>query len=170
MKIIRFEDANGGITWGKDHGSHVTRLHGLIFDSPEDTGETVEVSRLLAPVVPADIYCIGLNYVKHAEESGMTIPQNPCVFMKASSAVQAPDAPIELPRHLRSDAVDFECELAVVIGRRCKNVSKEQALDHVAGYTCANDVSTETGRSNGAKGSGVGGKRLTRLPLWAPAW
>ena len=61
--------------------------------------------------------------------------------MKATTAVQNPGDPIVLPRHLRSDEVDYECELAVVIGRRCKNVSRDQALDYVLGYTCANDVS-----------------------------
>jgi len=63
------------------------------------------------------------------------------LFMKSPGAVQNPGDPILLPRHLRSDQVDYECELAVVIGRRCKNVSRDRALDHVLGYTCANDVS-----------------------------
>jgi len=61
--------------------------------------------------------------------------------MKATSAVQNPGDPILLPRHLRSDQVDYECELAVVVGRRCKNVARDRALDYVLGYTCANDVS-----------------------------
>lgn len=105
------------------------------------TDEAAEVSRLLAPVDPKVIYGIGLNYRDHAEETGKAVPERPMVFMKAPGAVQHPNAPIYLPRHLRSDAVDYEAELAVIIGRTCKNVSPQEALDYVLGYTCANDVS-----------------------------
>jgi 2-keto-4-pentenoate hydratase/2-oxohepta-3-ene-1,7-dioic acid hydratase in catechol pathway len=119
----------------------VTLINGDIFGQYADTGKEVAVSKLLAPTAPADVYCIGLNYAKHAEEGGLPIPQHPCVFMKASSAVNNPHAPIVLPRKLCSNEVDYECELAVVIGKRCKNVPKLVALDYVLGYTCANDVS-----------------------------
>ncbi len=98
-------------------------------------------ARLLAPVVPRSILCIGLNYRRHAKESGAAVPDHPVLFMKMPSSVQHPGAPIVLPRTLRSDAVDYECELAVVIGKRCRNVSRQQALDYVLGYTCGNDVS-----------------------------
>ena len=98
-------------------------------------------AQLLAPVVPASILCIGLNYRRHAEEGGSPVPDHPVLFMKMPSAVQRPGGPIVLPRALRSDKVDYECELAVVIGRRCRNVSRERALEYVLGYTCGNDVS-----------------------------
>ena len=98
-------------------------------------------AQLLAPVVPASILCIGLNYRRHAEEGGSPVPDHPVLFMKMPSAVQRPGGPIVLPRALRSDQVDYECELAVVIGRRCRNVSRERALEYVLGYTCGNDVS-----------------------------
>jgi len=71
----------------------------------------------------------------------MKIPEHPILFMKSTASVQDPGEPIRIPRFLASDQVDYECELAVVIGRTCKNVSRENALDHVLGYTCANDVS-----------------------------
>jgi len=99
------------------------------------------VEKLLAPIAPVAFFCIGLNYRRHAEEGKAPIPQFPVLFMKSPAAVQNPGDPILLPRHLRSDEVDYECELAVVIGRRCKNVPKEKALDYVLGYTCGNDVS-----------------------------
>src|SRR5690606_5010045 len=99
------------------------------------------VVKILAPVAPLDILCIGLNYRRHAEESGATAPERPVLFVKGSASVQNPGDPIELPRYLRSDEVDYECELAVVIGKRCKNVKREDALKYVLGYTCANDVS-----------------------------
>jgi 2-keto-4-pentenoate hydratase/2-oxohepta-3-ene-1,7-dioic acid hydratase in catechol pathway len=92
-------------------------------------------------LVPSVIYCIGLNYVRHAEEGGLPKPEFPVVFMKSPATVQHPGEPIQLPRRLRSDEVDFECELAVVIGKTCKNASAKSALDYVLGYTCANDVS-----------------------------
>ena len=83
--------------------------------------------------------CIGLNYSDHAAESGLDVPPEPIVFMKATSAICGPDDGIELPRG--SVATDWEVELAVVIGRHAKYVSEADALSHVAGYCVANDVS-----------------------------
>jgi 2-keto-4-pentenoate hydratase/2-oxohepta-3-ene-1,7-dioic acid hydratase in catechol pathway len=105
------------------------------------TNERIDVLSLLAPIEPKTIYCIGLNYRKHAEETGAKIPEYPVVFLKSPTAVQDPDGPIVLPRHLRSDQVDFEAELAIVIGCECKNVSRADATKYVLGYTIANDVS-----------------------------
>lgn len=142
MKIIRFQDSQGVISWGRLHGDQsVTLLAGHLFDQPTDTGKPAEVAKLLAPLEPQDIICIGLNYRRHAAEGNQPIPEFPVVFMKNSGAVQNPRDPIVLPRRLRSDAVDYECELAVVLGRECHNVSKQEALEYVLGYTCANDVS-----------------------------
>ncbi|MBU61184.1 MAG: 5-carboxymethyl-2-hydroxymuconate isomerase [Opitutae bacterium] len=104
-------------------------------DDPADPG------KILSPVDFRCIYCVGLNYKAHAEESGEELPKHPMIFMKAATAIQDPGSPIVLPRFLRSDMVDYEGELGVVIGRPCKNVTKEEALDHVLGYVCANDVS-----------------------------
>jgi len=100
-----------------------------------------EVAKRLAPVVPAAIIGIGLNYRRHAEESGAKVPEYPVVFAKTPNALQNPDDPIWIPTHLPSDQVDYECELAVVIGKACRNVPRERALDYVLGYTAANDVS-----------------------------
>ncbi|MFN0052881.1 MAG: fumarylacetoacetate hydrolase family protein [Planctomycetales bacterium] len=142
MKIIRYQDGSGTIHYGSQHADgSVTRIEGDLFGSHRDTVQPADVRKLLAPLYPADIVCIGLNYRRHAEEGHQPIPEWPVVFMKTSSAVQNPGDPIVLPRKLASDAVDYECELAVVIGKPCLNVSKAQALDYVLGYTCANDVS-----------------------------
>ena len=83
--------------------------------------------------------CIGLNYADHAAESGLELPQEPVVFFKATSAISGPDDPVEIPRN--SVKTDWEVELGVVIGKHTKYVSKEQALDHVAGYCVVNDLS-----------------------------
>ena len=167
MKIIRFETEDGNVSHGCDHGDgKVTQLAGDLWEAPVDSGREAKVARLLSPVVPTDIYCIGQNYAKHAAEGGMPTPQHPCVFMKASSAIHHPEAPIELPRHLRSDAVDYECELAVVIGRACKNATQANALDHVLGYTCANDVSARDWQLKWGEGQWCRGKTFdTFCPL-----
>lgn len=142
MRIIRYQDQKGAIRFAKQEldGSAV-QIAGDIFDAYEVTQEQAQVTKLLVPVAPPNLICIGLNYRRHAEEGNAKIPEFPVVFMKATTAVQNPGDPIVLPRFLRSDEVDYECELAVVIGKRCKNVAKDRALDYVLGYTCANDIS-----------------------------
>ena len=142
MKIIRHQTSNGLIQHAALQADGTAlRIEGDLFGNYSVTGEAVKLGKLLAPIQPTAIFCIGLNYRKHAEESNAPIPQQPVLFMKSPGAVQNPGDNIELPQHLKSDEVDYECELAVVIGKRCKNVSKANALDYVLGYTCANDVS-----------------------------
>jgi len=142
MKIIRHQTSNGLIQHAALQADGTAlRIDGDLFGNYSVTGEAVKLGKLLAPIQPTAIFCIGLNYRKHAEESNAPIPQQPVLFMKSPGAVQNPGDNIELPQHLKSDEVDYECELAVVIGKRCKNVSKANALDYVLGYTCANDVS-----------------------------
>jgi len=142
MKLIRFQDAAGAIHYGSQQPDGGALLvEGDIFGAYKVTGTKAEVKKLLAPIVPTGILCIGLNYRLHAAESGARIPEFPVLFMKTLGTVQNPGDPIVLPTHLKSNEVDYECELAVVIGKAAKNVSKENALDYVLGYTCANDVS-----------------------------
>ena len=142
MKIVRFQNSQGEIQFGRQHDDgSTTIIEGDIYGEYQDSGQAADVNKLLAPILPTDILCIGLNYTKHAEEGGSGIPEHPILFMKNTGALHNPGDAIVLPRQLRSDKVDYECELAVVIGKECKNVSKEKALDYVLGYTCANDVS-----------------------------
>lgn len=142
MKIIRYADAAGEVHYGalRDDGTPC-RIIGDIFDEFIITSEVAVVYRLLAPVAPTNIFCIGLNYARHASETGAGKPEFPVLFMKSTAAVQHPGEPILLPAHLASTRVDYECELVVVIGSLCKNVSREEALRYVLGYTCGNDVS-----------------------------
>ena len=142
MKIIRYKDSQNQIHFGAEHADGTTfRLTGDIFSSPVESSERADIRQLLAPIVPAQILCIGLNYGRHAAESGLNVPTRPVLFAKGINTLQHPGAPIEIPTRLASTEVDYECELAVVIGRPCKNVSRAEALDYVLGYTCANDVS-----------------------------
>jgi 2-keto-4-pentenoate hydratase/2-oxohepta-3-ene-1,7-dioic acid hydratase in catechol pathway len=139
MRIIRF------LSGGKTHlGQSIDeksayRIEGDLFGKHRVTSEVLPVEKLLSPLVPTDILCIGLNYRAHAAESGSDIPKNPMLFIKASGTLNNPLDPIPLPR--LSKQVDYEAELAVVIGRDAKYVKKADALDYVFGYTCANDVS-----------------------------
>jgi 2-keto-4-pentenoate hydratase/2-oxohepta-3-ene-1,7-dioic acid hydratase in catechol pathway len=142
MKIIRYQDQQGNIGYAaqQEDGSAL-KLAGDVYAAPQVTNEKADVAKLLAPIAPTSIICIGLNYRRHAEETGAKFPEYPVVFFKGINTLQNPGDAIQIPTHLRSDEVDYECELAVVIGRACKNVSRTQALDYVLGYTCCNDVS-----------------------------
>ncbi|MCP4573848.1 MAG: fumarylacetoacetate hydrolase family protein [bacterium] len=97
-------------------------------------------ARLLSPVLlPSKIVCVGLNYRDHAEEQNKPLPERPLLFCKATSCLQFPDGPIMLPEDLTR--VDAEAELAVIIGRPGRRIARADARDHIAGYTCFNDVS-----------------------------
>jgi len=91
---------------------------------------------------PSKLVCVGLNYAKHAEESGMEAPKEPVLFFKATSAIVGPYDPIVIPKG--SQKTDWEVELAIVIGKKASYVTEEEALDHVAGYVLHNDVSERT--------------------------
>ena len=149
VNIIRFLDTEGIEHHGLWTGPGRARpLRGNVLLTQELMDDEILVSRVLAPLVPPAVLCVGLNYCKHAEETGAKIPSHPVLFMKSPSTVQHPGAPIELPRHLRSDQVDYEGELAVIIGKPCKNVTRAQAMDYVLGFTCANDVSARDWQKN----------------------
>jgi 2-keto-4-pentenoate hydratase/2-oxohepta-3-ene-1,7-dioic acid hydratase in catechol pathway len=141
MKIARIQLENGTI-----HHTQVTELglellEGDLFGELKPTGIMAGAHTLLAPIVPSAILCIGLNYRAHAEEMKAQLPEYPVLFFKNPSALLAPGAAIMIPRTPTSTQVDYEGELAVIIGRTCKNATRENALDFVFGYTCANDVS-----------------------------
>lgn len=142
MKIIRYRDPEGSIRYAAQQpdGSAV-RIEGDIFHGYSVTSEPAKISKLLTPVHPVQILGTGLNYRRHAEETNAKIPERPILFTKGVNCACAPGDPILLPTHAPSHEVDYECELAVVIGRDCKNATVENALSYVLGYTCANDVS-----------------------------
>ena len=167
MKIIRHLDPEGRITLSElQRDGTALLLKGDLFNGLQSTGKKAEVTKLLAPLNPIQILAIGLNYRRHATEMNSKFPEHPILFFKSISSLQNPEDPILLPRHLRSDRVDYECELAVVIGRDCKNVSASKAFDYVAGYTCANDVSARDWQKNAGGGQWCRGKTFdTFCPL-----
>src|SRR5690606_29294949 len=128
----------GDIHHGSLQGDQLRRLTASPFVSLELSGETDKLAdaTLLAPVEAPRIFGVGLNYVAHIEESGSRTPSRPLFFMKPTTTVIGPGAPIIYPRE--GTNVHFEAELAVIIGRAGRRVPVVRALDHVLGYTCAN--------------------------------
>lgn len=141
MKLIRFEDQTGQVRLGEPVEANQAKVvRGDLLGTYEVTGETARVRRLLAPLDPVNVIAIGLNYRRHAEESGKSVPDRPLIFIKLTTSVIGPGEPIVLPASA-PDEVDYEAELAVVVGKTARKVSEADALKHVLGYTCANDVS-----------------------------
>ena len=147
MKLVRFRSAGKILRGRLNPDGTASPLLEAAGDSDSDSfypalpafsQEKMQVEALLAPVVPADILGIGLNYRAHAEEGGKEPTELPLLFIKAGSSLNHPGAPIQIPKV--SAEVDYEGELAVIIGRTAKDVSRVRALDYVFGYTCGNDV------------------------------
>lgn len=140
MRFVRFLRDNEP-AYGIVEGDQVVELDGSIFGNYRPTGRRVFLNeaKLLTPCTPSKVLCFGLNYAAHAAESGMDMPTSPILFLKATSAIVGPGDSIVLPDHI--NRIDYEAELAAVIKDVTKNVSEDEALQHVLGYTCANDVS-----------------------------
>jgi 2-keto-4-pentenoate hydratase/2-oxohepta-3-ene-1,7-dioic acid hydratase in catechol pathway len=152
MRIVRFL-SDGGIKFGEPIDDKTARvLKGTFADGFQATGATAKIEKLLAPLVPTDILCIGINYRDHATESGSPIPVNPMLFIKASNTLNNPGDPIPVPR--RSSNIDYEGELVVVIGREAKHVPRDRALDYVFGYTIGNDVTARDWQRDKSLGGG----------------
>jgi 2-keto-4-pentenoate hydratase/2-oxohepta-3-ene-1,7-dioic acid hydratase in catechol pathway len=142
LRVARIRTRDGVVASGIIRDENVHLIEGDILDQWRETSMRVPLRdvTLLAPVVPTNILCFGRNYKAHAEEGGDDIPSAPLLFLKATSCLAGPDDPIVIPR-IAPEQVDYEAELAVVIKRPARHVSEADALNHVLGYTCANDVS-----------------------------
>ncbi|MEO9613589.1 MAG: fumarylacetoacetate hydrolase family protein [Nitratireductor sp.] len=140
MKIVRFSH-QGSASYGLLEGDSVAVLSKPPFDGIDRTGQVLplEAVRLLAPVTPSKLVCVGLNYTLHAEESGVPVPDEPMLFMCAPSAIIADGEEIRLDN--AGDRIDFEAEIGIVVGTKARNVAAGDAAKHILGYTCANDVS-----------------------------
>lgn len=157
MKLLRYGPKGQEKPGMLDAAGRIRSLEGAVDDiggatiSPEGLDRLrgldpaslplVEGSPRLGPCVAGvgKFICIGLNYADHAAESGLQVPPEPVIFMKATSAIVGPDDDVEIPRG--SEKTDWEVELGVVIGKAAKYVSEAEAMDHVAGYCVVNDVS-----------------------------
>lgn len=141
MKICRFSK-DGIEKWGVVEGESVLEIENPFAANPvKKTGEGLSLDdvKLLAPVMPSKIIAIGLNYKAHAAEFNKPLPEEPMIFMKPSTAVIGPGDSIIYPSHM-SRRVDFEGELAVVIGKKAKDVPVEDVKGYILGYTCFNDI------------------------------
>jgi 2-keto-4-pentenoate hydratase/2-oxohepta-3-ene-1,7-dioic acid hydratase in catechol pathway len=143
MKILRFISVDRQTYWGVvEHSDDrfAWLIRGNIFKRFTVTSERREIKKKMAPVSSPQILGIGLNYKRHGYETGIAFPEIPVAFMKAAGTLIGPEEPILLPR-LAPNEVDYEAELAVVIGKKAKNLSPAEANDVILGYTCANDIS-----------------------------
>ena len=131
MRLVRCA-VDGEILWG-----HV--INDLVrTDDGSQREFSLQQARLLSPCLPSKIVAVGLNYRDHAEEMGLAIPEEPILFLKPSTSVIGPGDTIVLPA--QSARVDYEAELAIVISKPARNVSRTEAQEHILGYTCLNDV------------------------------
>ncbi len=144
VRVVRVM-TDDGPRWGLLEDKSVYGLQGDLFGAWErgprmdlDAVGGLEDLPLAAPVVPTKIVCVGRNYPAHAAEHGAVVPDEPLLFFKPPSAVIGPGAAILLPP--QSERVDYEAELVVVMGARCRNVRPDEAWDYVLGVTCGNDV------------------------------
>lgn len=147
VRLIRIEH-DGAVRYAVDTGGICRLLDGDVLNDPDSlrrraeaaaaSGTAVTPTRVLSPIAPSKIVAIGLNYRDHAAEMGKPLPPEPLMFLKPSTAVIGPDAEIAIPPG--AGRVDHEAELAVVIGRRARQVPAGSALDYVLGLTCINDV------------------------------
>lgn len=183
MKIIRYRDTAGAVRYGAagPDGKYY-RAEGELFAegrvgtpsapcAPTALRATTELADLrdwLAPVAPPMIWCIGQNYRAHSRELAMPIPEFPVVFAKGPNTVTGHGSAILLPRAGRSDQVDYEAELVIVIGKRCKNVTRENALSCVLGYTCGNDVSAREWQMKMGGGQWCRGKTFDTFAPMGP--
>jgi 2-keto-4-pentenoate hydratase/2-oxohepta-3-ene-1,7-dioic acid hydratase in catechol pathway len=161
MKVTRVLDGSGRLRWAEARGGDFFALEGGPFEGFQTTTSRLVVLAHLAPVEPTAILGVGLNYREHARETGLPLPEHPILFMKNPAALQHPGQPIRLPRScLDPPEVDYEAELAVIIGRAALNVPEAEALSCVAGYTAANDVSARRWQKHGGGGQWVRTPRI----------
>ncbi|MYR26477.1 MULTISPECIES: fumarylacetoacetate hydrolase family protein [unclassified Streptomyces] len=144
MRIARFS-IDGNVAFGAVEGEGPDGLvldiiKGIPFAEFELSGTKVPLDkvRLLPPTLPSKVVAVGRNYAEHAKEMGNEVPEHPVTFFKPSTSVSGPGDPIPYPSF--TEELSYEAELAVVIGRMCREVPRERAKDVILGYTCANDV------------------------------
>lgn len=141
MKYVRFLNRKGEVGYGFVEGDKVCCLETTFLDpnnKPTNTWLPLAELTLLAPVEPNKVICVGLNYALHIQEMKHDLPDDPVIFIKPQTCIIGPEESIIYPKI--SQRVDYEAELAVIIGEKMKNISEEEAAKGIFGYTCANDV------------------------------
>ncbi|KAH8675474.1 fumarylacetoacetate hydrolase [Xylariales sp. PMI_506] len=178
-RLVRFLAKDGGVYYGDAilpkgeyniaKAAQARLIKGDIFGKHEVTDNVADIRLLLAPLALEDVKtvrCLGLNYAKHAHESKLPIPKYPVLFYKPVTSLTGPIDPIPIhPKARVSEGLDYECELVIVIGKKCADVPESEALNYVLGYAVGNDVShrdwqLERGGGQWSLGKGFDG--------WAP--
>ena len=149
MRIVRFKDEANKVQYGIVEGKEIAVAKGDPIGGLERTGTSVPLAgaKLLAPVEPVNVLCIGQNYKAHVEEGGDKLPKAPILFMKTTTAVIGPEEPVVIPK-IAPTEVDYEAELALVIRKTARHVPESRAREYVLGYTCAHDVSARDCQRN----------------------
>ena len=139
MRIVRFKAA-GKTRYGVLEGAEIVEYAGTPYGTFKKARKRYPLRQtvLLVPVVPSKVVAVSLNYREHAEEMNSAIPEEPLIFLKATSALCGPEDPIVFPRQVHR--LDYEGELAIVLRKHCRHVPPERAREYVLGYTCLNDV------------------------------
>ncbi|MCU1686253.1 MAG: 5-oxopent-3-ene,2,5-tricarboxylate decarboxylase [Amycolatopsis sp.] len=171
MRLARIAHPSGGVAFASVEGdgddAQVLEIAEHPFGQPNFTGRRWPLAdvRVLAPILPSKVIAVGRNYAKHAAEFGNEVPTAPMLFIKPSTSVIGPNAAIKLPK--ASSRVDFEGELAIVIGQPVKNVPASKAAAAILGYTVANDVSArDLQKSDGQWGRAKGFDTFCPLGPW----
>ena len=168
MKIVRFLSGDKKILYGaynQDVPAVARIIEGNVWGDYKITSQDAPIGKLLAPLVPVNILALGINYKKHGDETAMSHPEQPILFLKTTSSIVGQEGPIVLPA-AGPDCVDYEAELAVIIGRKAKNIKPAEVMDYIMGYTCANDVSARDWQFDKQKGQWARGKSFdTFCPL-----
>ncbi len=168
MKIMRFMSERGAIHHGvatSVEAQTARLIEGSIFGDYKLTEKEAAIKKILPPVDPVTIIGIGLNYAKHADETGVRYPEIPVMFLKGVNAAVGYGDTILLPKAGPGE-VDIEAELAVIIGKKAKNVSPENAMEYILGYCCGNDVSARDWQKHKQKKQWSRGKSFdTFCPL-----
>jgi 2-keto-4-pentenoate hydratase/2-oxohepta-3-ene-1,7-dioic acid hydratase in catechol pathway len=140
VRFVRFAPPGGPARWAIAEAEALVEIEGDVFARYGATSRiwSLDEVELLAPVAPSKIVCLGTNFADHAAEMGKPLPAEPKIFLKAPSALLGPGRPIELPQV--EGSIEHEAELGVVIGKRARHLTPDQALGCVFGYTCFNDV------------------------------
>ena len=149
MRYVRFRDASGDVRtgeWTGEDGAEIAPFPGAgsRLDIGPDPVAAADVT-VLPPCDPSKVVCVGLNYADHAAEQGKELPERPLLFLKTPNTVTSHGAPVELLPG--KERIDHEAELGVVIGERARDVDADEAMAHVAGFTCVNDLSNRDDQS-----------------------
>ena len=169
MKFHRIETNKGDVRWASSENYEDFFLLNGSLESFTETKEAVTAKKILPPVIPPAIYIIGYNYAKNIEQARADAGSNPVVVMKASSTIIATGDSINLPDSAISEQVDYEGELAIVIGKRAKDVPVDSASEYILGYTIANDVTARDWQEGGAGNQWVRAKNFDTFCPLGPA-